>query len=199
MTSKPRFSGSDQPKKYKLKPEEPRSDQFTNLFGEFECLPINSVFSYILLSDFLLGTPITKTSRAPEVPKIKDPSKPIVKPNDKDKGDKISGMLKKLFGLIIMIIVLLFQIKIKVKRKVLTKIRIGTKTRIEKNPKIKIRKNRLKTVIVIGNRKMTRKRKGTRRTESTARRIKRIEEIAIRKRREIKARFQGRKVQVLKG
>ncbi|KAH1012456.1 hypothetical protein HUJ05_011614 [Dendroctonus ponderosae] len=70
MMSKPRLSGSEQPKKYKLKPEEPRSDQFTNLFG----------------------TPITKSSKITELPKSKESSiKPQVKNSDKDKGEKISG------------------------------------------------------------------------------------------------------------
>lgn len=68
--SKPRLSGSEQPKKYKLKPEEPRSDQFTNLFG----------------------TPITKSSKITEMPKSKESSiKPLVKNSDKDKGEKVSG------------------------------------------------------------------------------------------------------------
>ncbi|KAL1490282.1 hypothetical protein ABEB36_013002 [Hypothenemus hampei] len=75
MTSKPRFSGaSEQPKKYKTKLDEPKSDQFTNLFG----------------------TPITKTSRTAEVPKSKEVSKPLAKSstsnstNNSGKGDKLS-------------------------------------------------------------------------------------------------------------
>ncbi|XP_066137397.1 protein AF-9-like [Euwallacea fornicatus] len=69
MTSKPKLSGSDQLRKYKLKPEEPKTDQFTDLFGE----------------------PITKRSQVTEVSKNKEFTKPVVKNSDKDKGDKISG------------------------------------------------------------------------------------------------------------
>lgn len=34
MSSKPKLGGSDQPRKYKLKAEEPKTDQFTDLFGK---------------------------------------------------------------------------------------------------------------------------------------------------------------------
>lgn len=34
MTSKPKLGGSDPPRKYKLKAEEPKTDQFTDLFGK---------------------------------------------------------------------------------------------------------------------------------------------------------------------
>lgn len=58
MISKPKLSGSDVPKKHKIKPEEPRNTDFLNLFG----------------------TPITKTtSKAPEPPKPKEVPKSFPK------------------------------------------------------------------------------------------------------------------------
>lgn len=61
MTSKPRLSGSDVVKKYKMKLDEPKNSDFLNLFG----------------------TPITKTSKSLEVTKPKEPPKPIPKPESK--------------------------------------------------------------------------------------------------------------------
>lgn len=46
MTSKPKLGGSDQPRKYKLKAEEPKTDQFTDLFGK--CILL-LMFSFLLL------------------------------------------------------------------------------------------------------------------------------------------------------
>ncbi|XP_056636331.1 protein ENL [Diorhabda sublineata] len=70
MTSKPKLSGSDIPKKHKMKLEEPRTTDFENLFGP----------------------PIKKTTKIPELPKTKEP--PTIKPPnvdkciDKEKNDK---------------------------------------------------------------------------------------------------------------
>lgn len=61
MTSKPRLSGSDVVKKYKMKLDEPKNSDFLNLFG----------------------TPITKTSKSVETTKPKEPPKPIPKPESK--------------------------------------------------------------------------------------------------------------------
>ncbi|KAG5878299.1 hypothetical protein JTB14_017650 [Gonioctena quinquepunctata] len=68
MTSKPKLSGTDGAKKHKLRPEEPRTTDFENLFGP----------------------PIKKTSKAPEPPpKPKEvPKSSSSSDKDKDKSDK---------------------------------------------------------------------------------------------------------------